>query len=70
MAALGGVLGALLLLALIALVTLVHKHYGSRLKCCSGKALVRPWGRGGGGQARRGTGGERGTRVEAARRRM
>lgn len=69
MAALGGVLGALLLLALIALVTLVHKHYGSRLKCCSGKALVRPWGRGG-GQARRGTGGERGTRVEAARRRM
>lgn len=48
MAALGGVLGALLLLALIALVTLVHKHYGSRLKCCSGKALVRPWGRGAG----------------------
>lgn len=44
MAALGGVLGALLLLALIALVTLIHKHYGSRFKCCSGKALVRPWG--------------------------
>ncbi|XP_036076236.1 cadherin-related family member 5 isoform X2 [Rousettus aegyptiacus] len=42
MAALGGVLGALLLLALIALVTLVHKHYGSRLKCCSGKALEPP----------------------------
>ncbi|XP_039696383.1 cadherin-related family member 5 isoform X2 [Pteropus medius] len=39
MAALGGVLGALLLLALIALVTLIHKHYGSRFKCCSGKAL-------------------------------
>lgn len=38
MAALGGVLGALLLLALIALVVLVHKHYGHRLKCCSGKA--------------------------------
>lgn len=39
MAALGGVLGALLLLALMALVILIHKHYGSRLKCCSGKAL-------------------------------
>ncbi|XP_004403824.1 PREDICTED: cadherin-related family member 5 [Odobenus rosmarus divergens] len=38
MAALGGVLGALLLLALIALLTLVHKHYGQSLKCCSGKA--------------------------------
>uniref|UniRef100_A0A8C3W9P0 Cadherin-related family member 5 n=1 Tax=Catagonus wagneri TaxID=51154 RepID=A0A8C3W9P0_9CETA len=38
MAALGGVLGALLLLALIALTVLVHKHYGRRLKCCSGKA--------------------------------
>lgn len=44
MAVLGGVLGALLLLALIALTVLVHKHYGHRLKCCSGKALVRPWG--------------------------
>lgn len=42
MAALGGVLGALLLLALIALLILVHKHYGQRLKCCSGKDLVRP----------------------------
>ncbi|XP_034502488.1 cadherin-related family member 5 [Ailuropoda melanoleuca] len=39
MAALGGVLGALLLLALIALLILVHKHYGQRLKCCSGKDL-------------------------------
>ncbi|XP_057582969.1 cadherin-related family member 5 [Hippopotamus amphibius kiboko] len=39
MAALGGVLGALLLLALIALMVLVHKHYGHRLKCCCGKAL-------------------------------
>uniref|UniRef100_A0A8W4FM72 Cadherin-related family member 5 n=1 Tax=Sus scrofa TaxID=9823 RepID=A0A8W4FM72_PIG len=39
MAVLGGVLGALLLLALIALTVLVHKHYGHRLKCCSGKAL-------------------------------
>nr|XP_035939569.1 cadherin-related family member 5 isoform X2 [Halichoerus grypus] len=38
MAALGGVLGALLLLALIALLILVHKHYGQPLKCCSGKA--------------------------------
>ncbi|XP_073745933.1 cadherin-related family member 5 isoform X3 [Callorhinus ursinus] len=38
MAALGGVLGALLLLALIALLTLLHKHYGQSLKCCSGKA--------------------------------
>lgn len=42
MAALGGVLGALLLLALIALLILVHKHYGQQLKCCSGKDLVRP----------------------------
>lgn len=42
MAALGGVLGALLLLALLGLTVLVHKHYGSRLKCCSGKAPVRP----------------------------
>ncbi|KAL0629271.1 Cadherin-related family member 5 [Plecturocebus cupreus] len=39
MAALGGVLGALLLLALLGLAILVHKHYGRRLKCCSGKAL-------------------------------
>ncbi|KAM8817960.1 cadherin-related family member 5 isoform 1-T1 [Rhynchonycteris naso] len=38
MGALGGVLGALLLLALIALGILFHKHYGARLKCCSGKA--------------------------------
>ncbi|XP_027433604.1 cadherin-related family member 5 isoform X3 [Zalophus californianus] len=38
MAALGGVLGALLLLALTALLTLLHKHYGQSLKCCSGKA--------------------------------
>ncbi|XP_022362264.1 cadherin-related family member 5 [Enhydra lutris kenyoni] len=41
MAALGGVLGALLLLALLALLILVHKHYGQRLKCCSGKAVER-----------------------------
>lgn len=71
MAALGGVLGALLLLALLALLILVHKHYGQQLKCCSGKAVVRPWGAGGrtregdrqvrwtGGQ-RRGRGGSRG----------
>nr|XP_036867445.1 cadherin-related family member 5 isoform X2 [Manis javanica] len=39
MGVLGGVLGALLLLALIALTVLIHKHYGHRLKCCSGKAL-------------------------------
>ncbi|XP_032005190.1 cadherin-related family member 5 [Hylobates moloch] len=38
MAALGGVLGALLLLALLGLAVLVHKHYGPWLKCCSGKA--------------------------------
>ncbi|XP_035119803.2 cadherin-related family member 5 isoform X2 [Callithrix jacchus] len=38
MAALGGVLGALLLLAVLGLAILVHKHYGPRLKCCSGKA--------------------------------
>ncbi|KAF6102628.1 cadherin related family member 5 [Phyllostomus discolor] len=38
MAALGGVLGALLLLAIIALVVLVHKHYGPQLRCCSSKA--------------------------------
>ncbi|XP_012507413.1 PREDICTED: cadherin-related family member 5 [Propithecus coquereli] len=35
MATLGGVLGVLLLLALLGLVVLVHKHYGQRLKCCS-----------------------------------
>ncbi|XP_054935852.1 cadherin-related family member 5 [Physeter macrocephalus] len=39
MAALGGVLGALLLLALTALILLAHKHYGHRLKYCCGKAL-------------------------------
>ncbi|KAM5318634.1 cadherin-related family member 5 isoform 3-T3 [Glossophaga mutica] len=39
MAALGGVLGAMLLLAVIALLILVHKHYGPQLRCCSGKAL-------------------------------
>lgn len=41
MAVLGGVLGALLLLALIGLVILIHKHYSHRLNCCSGKAAVR-----------------------------
>lgn len=41
MAVLGGVLGALLLLALICLVILIHKHYRHRFKCCSGKASVR-----------------------------
>ncbi|XP_023364351.1 cadherin-related family member 5 isoform X5 [Otolemur garnettii] len=39
MATLGGVLGALLLLALLCLVALAHKHYGHQLKCCSGKTL-------------------------------
>ncbi|XP_077901378.1 cadherin-related family member 5 isoform X2 [Ictidomys tridecemlineatus] len=38
MAVLGGVLGALLLLALLGLAILIHKHYGHRLNCCSGKA--------------------------------
>ncbi|XP_017659042.1 cadherin-related family member 5 isoform X3 [Nannospalax galili] len=38
MAVLGGVLGALLLLALICLAVLIHKHYGHQLNCCSGKA--------------------------------
>ncbi|KAL1788376.1 cadherin-related family member 5 isoform X1 [Sigmodon hispidus] len=38
MAVLGGVLGALLLLALICLVILIHKHYRHRFNCCSGKA--------------------------------
>ncbi|XP_045872271.1 cadherin-related family member 5 isoform X2 [Meles meles] len=41
MAALGGVLGALLLLALLALLILVRKLYGPRLECCSGKAVER-----------------------------
>ncbi|KAM9659864.1 cadherin-related family member 5 isoform 2-T2 [Trichechus inunguis] len=39
MAVLGGVLGALLLLALLALTVLIYKNYGHRLKYCSGKAL-------------------------------
>uniref|UniRef100_A0A8C6CR23 Cadherin-related family member 5 n=1 Tax=Moschus moschiferus TaxID=68415 RepID=A0A8C6CR23_MOSMO len=39
MAVLGGVLGALLLLALVALTVLVYKHYGHRLVCSSGRAL-------------------------------
>ncbi|XP_019486619.1 PREDICTED: cadherin-related family member 5 [Hipposideros armiger] len=39
MGALGGVLGVLLLLALMGLAILIHKHYGQRLKCRSGKAL-------------------------------
>lgn len=47
MGALGGVLGALLLLALLALGFLVHQHYGPRFACCSSKALVSPR-RGGG----------------------
>ncbi|XP_046300657.1 cadherin-related family member 5 isoform X3 [Marmota monax] len=38
MAVLGGVLGALLLLALLGLAILIHKHYGHQLNCCSGKA--------------------------------
>ncbi|XP_013006013.1 cadherin-related family member 5 isoform X4 [Cavia porcellus] len=38
MAILGGVLGALLLLALIGLVVLLTKHYGYRWHCCSSKA--------------------------------
>ncbi|XP_052568408.1 cadherin-related family member 5 [Peromyscus californicus insignis] len=42
MAVLGGVLGALLLLALICLVILIHKHYGHRFNCCSGKASEPP----------------------------
>ncbi|XP_076419853.1 cadherin-related family member 5 isoform X3 [Peromyscus maniculatus bairdii] len=42
MAVLGGVLGALLLLALICLVILIHKHYRHRFKCCSGKASEPP----------------------------
>ncbi|XP_053418758.1 cadherin-related family member 5 isoform X2 [Nycticebus coucang] len=39
MGTLGGVLGALLLLTLLCLGALVHKHYGHQLKCCSGKTL-------------------------------
>lgn len=43
MAVLGGVLGALLLLALIGLVILIHKHYRHRFNCCcGGKAKVPP----------------------------
>ncbi|XP_012973082.1 cadherin-related family member 5 isoform X4 [Mesocricetus auratus] len=42
MAVLGGVLGALLLLALICLVILIHKHYRHRFKCCSGKVKKPP----------------------------
>ncbi|XP_021119706.1 cadherin-related family member 5 isoform X4 [Heterocephalus glaber] len=38
MAVLGGVLSALLLLALTVLAVLLYKHYGHRLSCCSGKA--------------------------------
>lgn len=41
MAALGGVLSALLLLALAALTVLVYKLYGHRLVCGFGRALVR-----------------------------
>lgn len=41
MAVLGGVLGALLLLALICLCILIHKHYRHRFNCCSGKVSVR-----------------------------
>lgn len=40
MVILGGVLGALLLLALIGLVVLLTKHYGHQLHCCSSKAVV------------------------------
>ncbi|XP_062951277.1 cadherin-related family member 5 [Cynocephalus volans] len=43
MALLGGVLGALLLLAIAGLTVLVHEHYCHQLGCCSRKApLVRP----------------------------
>uniref|UniRef100_A0A8C5VFU2 Cadherin-related family member 5 n=1 Tax=Microcebus murinus TaxID=30608 RepID=A0A8C5VFU2_MICMU len=38
MATLGGVLGVLLLLALLGLAVLARKHYGQRLKCCSRSA--------------------------------
>ena len=43
MAVLGGVLGAALLSALIALTVLVYRHYGRRLICSSGRVLVRLW---------------------------
>ncbi|XP_049636881.1 cadherin-related family member 5 [Suncus etruscus] len=43
MAALGGVLGALLLVTLLALSVLVHKHYGHRC-CCSRSSLSQPEG--------------------------
>uniref|UniRef100_A0A8C2MVE1 Cadherin-related family member 5 n=1 Tax=Cricetulus griseus TaxID=10029 RepID=A0A8C2MVE1_CRIGR len=42
MAVLGGVLGALLLLALICLCILIHKHYRHRFNCCSGKVSPPP----------------------------
>ncbi|XP_035316570.1 cadherin-related family member 5 isoform X1 [Cricetulus griseus] len=42
MAVLGGVLGALLLLALICLCILIHKHYRHRFNCCSGKVSKPP----------------------------
>lgn len=56
MAVLGGVLGALLLLALIALVILIHKHYRHRFCCCCGgkskvRGSVQYWAR----QSRKGT---------------
>ncbi|XP_055987576.1 cadherin-related family member 5 [Sorex fumeus] len=41
MAALGGVLGALLLLALVALVVLVCKHYGHRFNCCCSRTRLK-----------------------------
>ncbi|XP_036151812.1 cadherin-related family member 5 isoform X3 [Myotis myotis] len=45
MGVLGGVLGSLLLLALLALVILLHKHYGPWFQCCSSKALeAQPYG--------------------------
>ncbi|XP_015417883.1 PREDICTED: cadherin-related family member 5 [Myotis davidii] len=45
MGVLGGVLGSLLLLALLALVILLHKHYGPWFRCCSSKALeAQPYG--------------------------
>lgn len=46
MAVLGGVLGAALLCALIALTVLVYRHYGRRLICSSGRVLVRLWAKG------------------------
>ncbi|XP_059566670.1 cadherin-related family member 5 isoform X3 [Myotis daubentonii] len=45
MGVLGGVLGSLLLLALLALLILLHKHYGPWFQCCSSKALeAQPYG--------------------------